>query len=97
MSTRGASAHAPSKLTLSVAASREQSSEETFDFPLPPVPLGAKPMNYPGSQGFVHEARAVHAALRAGKLQADEWTHDESVTTQAIVNAVRAAVIEGGA
>ena len=41
--------------------------------------------------------RAVHAARRAGKLQADEWTHDESVTMQAIVNAVRAAVIEGGA
>ena len=57
-----------------------------------PGGVGAKPMNY-----RVRARRAVHAARRAGKLQADEWTHDESVTTQAIVNAVRAAVIEGGA
>ena len=35
----------------------------------------------------------VHAALRAGKLELDDWTHQESVTTQAIVDAVREAVV----
>ena len=35
----------------------------------------------------------MHAALRAGKLQLDEWTHAESVTTQAIVDAMREAVV----
>ena len=67
-----------------------------LDFPLPPRPAGAPPFNYPGSEGFVYEARAVHAALRAGKLELDEWTHAESVTTQAIVDAMRGAVVSEG-
>lgn len=86
-------AHIATKLTLSVAESRELSKEQTFEFPLPPPPTGALPFNYPGSQGFVYQARAVHQALRAGKLQCEEWTHEESVTTQACVDALRGAVI----
>ena len=86
-------AHAPSRLLLSKAHSREKNFEESFWFPLPHPPQGAKPFNYPRSEGFVFEARAVHAALRAGKLQLDEWTHAESVTTQAIVDAMREAVV----
>ena len=86
-------AHAPSRLHLSIAAGRQASEDQTLDFPLPPKPAGALPFNYPGSEGFVYEARAVHAALRAGKTELDEWTHAESVTTQAIVDAMRAAVV----
>ena len=86
-------AHAPSRLHLSVSAGRQASEDETFDFPLPPPPVDALPFNYPGSEGFVYEARAVHAALRAGKLELDEWTHADSVTTQAIVDAMRRAVV----
>ena len=86
------SAHTPTKLTLSTAVGRDL-VDEVLDFPLPPIPPGARPFNYPGSQGFVYEARAVHAALREGRLEADEWTHEESVTTQAIIDEVRAAVI----
>ena len=67
-----------------------------LDFPLPPRPAGAPPFNYPGSEGFVYEGRAVHAALRAGKLELDEWTHAESVTTQAIVDAMRGTVVSKG-
>ena len=70
-------------------AARIQSS----DFPLPPKPAGALAFHYPRSEGFVYEARAVHAALRAGKTALDEWTHAESLTTQAIVDAMRAAVV----
>ena len=76
--------------------SREVSREQTFEFPLPTPPKGALPFNYPGSQGFVYQARAVHAALREGRLQCDEWTHEESVTTQACVDALRGKVIAGG-
>jgi len=90
------SAHTPTKITLSVAESREVSKDETFEFPLPPKPKKALPFNYPGSQGFVYQAQAVHAALRKGKLQCDEWTHEESVTTQACVDALRGAVIGAG-
>ena len=61
--------------------------------PLPPKPAGALAFHYPRSEGFVYEARAVHAALRAGKTALDEWTHAESLTTQAIVDAMRAAVV----
>jgi len=86
-------AHAPSRLHLSVAAGRQASEDEALDFPLPPKPAGALRFNYPGSEGFVYEARAVHAALRAGKLELDEWTHAESVTTQAIIDAMREAVV----
>ena len=60
-------------------------------------PKRALPFNYPGSQGFVYEARAVHAALREGKLQCEEWTHAESITTQGCVDALRGAVIRGAA
>ena len=87
------SAHTPTRLTLSISETREQSTDAIFDFPLPTPPKGALPFNYPGSQGFVYEARAVHAALRAGKLQCSEWTHEESVTTQACVDALRNGVI----
>lgn len=90
-------AHAPSRLRLSVASCREKTTEEQIDFPLPPAPEGALPFNYPGSQGFLYEAEAVHAALRAGRLQSDEWTHEESITTQAIIDRMRAAVIAGAA
>ena len=90
-------AHTPTRLTISVAESREVSKEQIFDFPLPPPPKRALPFNYPGSQGFVYEARAVHAALREGKLQCEEWTHAESITTQGCVDALRGAVIRGGA
>ena len=72
---------------------REASEDQTLDFPLPPKPAGALAFHYPRSEGFVYEARAVHAALRAGKTALDEWTHAESLTTQAIVDAMRAAVV----
>eukprot|EP00322_Chrysochromulina_rotalis_P024281 CAMPEP_0115854882 /NCGR_PEP_ID=MMETSP0287-20121206/14256_1 /TAXON_ID=412157 /ORGANISM="Chrysochromulina rotalis, Strain UIO044" /LENGTH=345 /DNA_ID=CAMNT_0003309019 /DNA_START=136 /DNA_END=1173 /DNA_ORIENTATION=- len=91
------SAHTPTKLTISVAESREVSRDQTFDFPLPLPPKRALPFNYPGSQGFVYEAQAVHAALREGKLQCDEWTHEEAVTTQACVDALRNTVISSEA
>ena len=89
--TRGTERGSPS---LSIAASRESSTETVEDFPLPPVPERALPLNYPGSQGFLYEARVVHAALKAEKLEPDEWTHEESVTTQKLVDAMRADVIK---
>eukprot|EP00966_Prymnesium_polylepis_P004094 93688-Prymnesium_polylepis.1 len=85
-------AQAPPRLTLSVAASREAASEEVLEFYT--ADKAGKSYNYPGSEGFVYEARAVHAALRAGLLEPAEWTHEESVTTQAIVDRLRAAVVE---
>ena len=39
----------------------------------------------------------LHAALREGKLQCEEWTHAESITTQGCVDALRGAVIRGAA
>jgi dihydrodiol dehydrogenase / D-xylose 1-dehydrogenase (NADP) len=90
-------AHTPTKLTLSVAESREVSREESFEFPLPPPPKRARPFNYPGSQGFVYEAQAVHTALREGRLQCAEWTHREAVTTLACVDALRSTVVAGDA
>ena len=87
-------AHTPTRLTLSVAgASREDADEEVLDFPMPPVPALARPFNYPGSQGFVYEARAVAAALRAGMLECPDWTHAETVTAQACLDAIRRQVI----
>lgn len=73
------SAHTPTRLTLTLCASRTESTEEAFDFPLPPTPAGALPWNYPGSQGFLYEAQAVVSALRQGLKECAEWTHAESV------------------
>ncbi|EOD24531.1 hypothetical protein EMIHUDRAFT_435339 [Emiliania huxleyi CCMP1516] len=89
-------AHTPSRLTLSIAEGREASTDETLEFALPPVPAGALPFNYPGSQGFVYEAAAVNRALREGRLEAEEWTHAESVTTQRIVDQLRSSVVRAG-
>lgn len=89
------SAHTPTRLTLSVAESREKATEQTFEFPLPKPPARSRPFHYPGSQGFVYQAQAVQEALRNGRLECDEWTHEESVTTQACVDALRAAVVAG--
>jgi len=91
-------AHAPSRLTLALNGdSREAgAAEEVLDFPLPPVPPGVPPLHYPRSQGFVYEASAVGAALRAGQLEADEWTHHETLTTQWVVDAMRDEVVARG-
>ncbi|CAK0877354.1 unnamed protein product [Prorocentrum cordatum] len=83
-------AHTPSRLTLTRFVSRTESTEEVLDFPLPPVPAGALPFNYPGSEGFLYEVRAVHEAVRAGALELSQWTHDETVATQAVIDAMRA-------
>jgi len=85
-------AHTPSRLTLTKFVSRTESSEEVLDFPLPPQPPGALPFNYPGSEGFLYEIRAMHEAVRGQLLEMPQWTHDESVTTQAIVDAIRSSV-----
>jgi len=88
-------AHTPSRLTLTRFVSRTESTEEVLDFPLPPVPAGALPFNYPGSEGFLYEVRAVHEAVRAGALELSQWTHDETVATQAVIDAMRAQVRTG--
>ena len=123
-------AHAPERLTLSVAHGRSF-EEETFEFPLPPTPEGALPFvrsfkrrtrcpmqlstparpsipdgrhtvpcalwlcatqNYPGAEGFVYEARAVHEALQVQQCEADHWTHHEAQVTMQVIDALRAAV-----
>jgi len=90
------SAHTPTKLTMSVAKSRLESTEETFEFELPPVPEGALPFNYPNSQGFIYEAQAVHACLRSGAREPSEWTHSEAVGTLKLLDSIRKAVKEAG-
>lgn len=83
-------AHTPTRLTLKSAISRTEWTEEVFDFPLPPAPEGAiLPWNYPSSEGFVYEAEAVVKALRAGLTESTDWTHEESIATMVLVDALR--------
>ena len=44
----------------------------------------------------MYEAAAVNRALREGRLEAEEWTHAESVTTQRIVDQLRSSVVRAG-
>lgn len=90
-------AHAPTKLTLTrMAADRSSSADVVYDFPLPKLE-GSISVNYPNSEGLLYEAQAVHRALESGRTEAEEWTHQESVTAMTIVDAMRASVKTGQA
>ena len=46
-------------------------------------------MNFENSTGFVYEATAVRDALMEGKLEVDEWSHEQSVRLARIVTKAR--------
>ena len=50
---------------------------------------GAHRWNYPGSISLQYEAASVARAVRAGAVEAPEWTHADSLAAHRIVERVR--------
>ena len=46
-------------------------------------------MNFVNSTGFAYEATATRAALMEGKLEADEWSQEQSVRLARILTKAR--------
>ena len=62
----------------STRTSRTASRTEVLDFP-EPGDDGAHRWNYPGSISLQYEAASVARAVRAGAVEAPEWTHADSL------------------
>ena len=81
--------HAPTRLTLKIRNAREDFTVSTFDFEFPSA-LQKLPYNFPNSQGFFYEARAVTLALQQGRFTAlEEYPHEESLLCARITDAMR--------
>ena len=46
-------------------------------------------MNFVNSTGFAYEATATRAALMEGKLEADEWSQEQSIRLARILTKAR--------
>jgi len=84
--------HAPATATLTVALcdaepGKVNAFEKTFlnEF-------SAAGFNFGGSEGFVHEIRAVEAAIAAGKTCCDEVSWDESLAVMKIMDEARSQI-----
>uniref|UniRef100_A0A7S3T8Y6 D-xylose 1-dehydrogenase (NADP(+), D-xylono-1,5-lactone-forming) n=1 Tax=Emiliania huxleyi TaxID=2903 RepID=A0A7S3T8Y6_EMIHU len=68
------------------AASQAFGPESETNFPLPDGPRG--PFHFVHSEGLAYEAAAVHAALRAGRLEAAEFGSEECLRVMKLLDAV---------
>ena len=80
--------HTPRTLEVTTRTSRTTSRTEVLDFP-EPGDDGAHRWNYPGSISLQYEAASVARAVRAGAVEAPEWTHADSLAAHRIVERVR--------
>jgi dihydrodiol dehydrogenase / D-xylose 1-dehydrogenase (NADP) len=80
--------HTPRALEVTTRTSRTASRTEVLDFP-EPGDDGAHRWNYPGSISLQYEAASVARAVRAGAVEAPEWTHADSLAAHRIVERVR--------
>ena len=64
--------------------SRTEAKIEHFDFPFPDDD-GKHVWNYPGSIALQYEALAVERALKAGAIEAKEWTHADSILAHNVI------------
>ena len=80
--------HTPRTLEVTTRTSRTASRTEVLDFP-EPGDDGAHRWNYPGSISLQYEAASVARAVRAGAVEAPEWTHADSLAAHRIVERVR--------
>lgn len=82
------SAHVPHKVTVSKTIRRGEFQAETLEFPHPPIPEGHS-VNFPASQCFIYQIQGVEQALKEGKTQCEEFTHDESLILAKVMDTYR--------
>lgn len=86
-------AHTPPTLLLRQRKTRTDHIETRFDFPSPNDDQ-MHPWNYPGSICLQYEALAVERAVRAKKLEAEEWTLADSRKTHAILHEIKSKLLD---
>eukprot|EP00445_Apocalathium_hangoei_P003139 CAMPEP_0203844844 /NCGR_PEP_ID=MMETSP0359-20131031/3456_1 /ASSEMBLY_ACC=CAM_ASM_000338 /TAXON_ID=268821 /ORGANISM="Scrippsiella Hangoei, Strain SHTV-5" /LENGTH=347 /DNA_ID=CAMNT_0050759879 /DNA_START=50 /DNA_END=1093 /DNA_ORIENTATION=- len=84
-------AHCPLRITVAKAVGGGQFEEEVHNFELPHCPECVS-VNFPNSEGFLHEVKAVEDALQKGLLECPEYTLDESLAMVQIMDAFRKQV-----
>ena len=85
--------HCPTKVTLSLDQGRQSPRKVSeFAFPLPNDDFAT--WYYPGSIGFVYEIDEVARCLRAGLLQSNCFSHEESVVTAGLIETIKAQVLK---
>ena len=83
-------AHAPLTMRL-IKQGASRLDPPTTEVITPPPPVlckGHQPINFPGSEGFIYQAKAVTEAVRTGKLECEEFTHEESLAMASICDEV---------
>ena len=83
-------AHSPFSMTVTTAAASRMDppNVENITPPHPKLIDAARPLNFPGSEGFLYQAEAVTAAVAAGKTECEEFTTAESLATAALCDAI---------
>lgn len=86
--------HAPNGATLKLAVcEREPGKVRHYELAADPEHGGALAgLNFGGSEGFVHEIKAVEAAVASGKTCCDEVPLAESLAVMRIMDAARAQI-----
>lgn len=83
-------AHCPTELSVTRLVSRTEQECQSFSFPYPDLPANATPLNFPGSEGFQYQARAVQDAIQQGRTEHELYPHHESLAVCGIMDTVRA-------
>jgi dihydrodiol dehydrogenase / D-xylose 1-dehydrogenase (NADP) len=80
-------AHCATQVCLTKPIAREGVSEELFDFTLPNV--NQQFLNFPRSEGLVHEVQHVQECLAQNLLESPLYTHQEMLNIAAIMQETR--------
>jgi len=86
--------HAPTRITLKIRKARGEFKVSQHEFCFPEA-LKKLPYNFPNSQGFFYEARAVTQALLQKKCipaMKEYYSHEESILCAKITDAMRQAL-----
>lgn len=84
-------AHCPTKIVLAKQEGRGNFAEEVLTFELPACPSHMQ-ANFPNSEGFLYQVKAVEECIDAGHLECPEFTLDESLAVVKIMDAYRKQV-----
>merc|ERR1711920_850291 len=76
-------AHCPTKVVLSQSYGHGKYTDKVLHFDLPVCPPNMTP-NYPNSEGFLYQVRAVETCLLTGQMESPEFTLEESLAVARI-------------
>merc|ERR1711920_114481 len=81
-------AHCPTKVVLSQSHGRGKYIDKVLNYELPQCPPRMA-ANFPNSEGFLYQVRAVESCLLQGQKECPEFTLEESLAVVRIMDACR--------